>query len=39
VYHPGTKPLGFVRITQDDLSKSVTEIAERMLANIQHVWV
>jgi hypothetical protein len=38
VYHPGTKPLGFVRITQDDLNKSVTEIAERMLANIQHIW-
>jgi hypothetical protein len=38
VYHPGTKPLGLVRITQDDLNKSVTEIAERMLASIQHVW-
>ena len=38
VYHPGTKPLGFVRITQDDLDKSAREIGERLLAHIQHLW-
>ena len=38
VYHPGTKPLGFVRLTQDDLDKSAREIGERLLHNIQHVW-
>ena len=38
VFHPGTKPLGFVRLTQDDLDKSAREIGERLLHNIQHVW-
>lgn len=38
VFHPGTKPLGFVRLTQDDLDKSAKEIAERLLQNIHHVW-
>jgi len=38
VFHPGTKPLGFVRLTQDDLDKSSKEIAERLLQNINMVW-
>lgn len=38
VFHPGTKPLGFVRLTQDDLNKSAKEIGERLLSNIRHVW-
>jgi hypothetical protein len=38
VFHPGTRPLGFVRLTQDDLDKSAREIGERLLSNIQHVW-
>jgi hypothetical protein len=38
VFHPGTKPLGFVRLTQDDLDKSAKEIAEKLLTNIRHVW-
>jgi hypothetical protein len=38
VYHPGTKPLGFVRLTQDDLEKSAREIAEKLLQNIRHLW-
>jgi hypothetical protein len=38
VYHPGTKPLGFVRLTQDDLDKSAKEIAEKLLTNIRHIW-
>jgi hypothetical protein len=39
VFHPGTKPLGFVRLTQDDLDKSAKEIGERLLSNIRSVWV
>jgi hypothetical protein len=38
VFHPGTKPLGFVRLTQDDLDKSAKEIAEKLLTNVRHVW-
>jgi len=38
VFHPGTKPLGFVRLTQDDLDKSAREIAEKLLNNIRNVW-
>jgi hypothetical protein len=38
VFHPGTKPLGFVRLTQEDLDKSAKEIGERLLQNIRHVW-
>lgn len=38
VFHPGTKPLGFVRLTQDDLDKSAKEIAEKLLNNIRNVW-
>ena len=39
VFHPGTKPLGFVRLTQEDLDKSAKEIGERLLSNIHSVWV
>ena len=39
VFHPGTKPLGFVRLTQEDLDKSAKEIGERLLSNIHNVWV
>jgi hypothetical protein len=39
VYHPGTKPLGFVRLTQDDLDKSAREIGAKLLQNIQNIWV
>jgi hypothetical protein len=38
VFHPGTKPLGMVRLTQMDLDKSAKEIGERLLSNIQNVW-
>lgn len=39
VFHPGTKPLGFVRLTQEDLDKSAKEIGERLLSNIHSVWM
>lgn len=38
VFHPGTKPLGFVRLTQEDLDKSAKEIAEKLLDRIHHIW-
>ena len=38
VFHPGTKPLGFVRLTQDDLDQSAKEIGDRLLRNISHLW-
>lgn len=38
VYHPGTKPLGFVRVTQDDLDKSAKELGEKLLRDISIVW-
>ena len=38
VFHPGTKPLGFVRLTQEDLDKSAREIADRLLNGIRSVW-
>lgn len=38
VFHPGTKPLGFVRLTQDDLDKSAKEIGDRLLQNIRQLW-
>jgi hypothetical protein len=39
VMHPGTKPLGFVRLTQDDLDKSAKEIADRLISSIRSVWL
>jgi len=38
VFHPGTKPLGFVRLTQEDLDKSVTEIIDRLHSRIGSIW-
>ena len=38
VFHPGTKPLGFVRLTQDDLDKEARELAERLLKNLNALW-
>ena len=38
VFHPGTKPLGFVRLTQDDLDKEARELAERLLRNLNALW-
>lgn len=38
VFHPGTKPLGFVRITQDDLDKSISDIVDRLLTRISSMW-
>lgn len=38
VFHPGTKPLGFVRLTQEDLDKSAMEIAERLLSHVRSIW-
>jgi hypothetical protein len=38
VFHPGTKPLGFVRITQDDLDKSVSGIVDKLHSRISSIW-
>lgn len=38
VSHPGTKPLGFVRLTQEDVDKSAREIAEMLLSQIRAIW-
>lgn len=38
VFHPGTKPLGFVRLTQDDLDKSVQDIVDRLHSRISSLW-
>ena len=38
VFHPGTKPLGFVRLTQDDLDKEAKVLADRLLANLRSLW-
>jgi hypothetical protein len=38
VFHPGTKPLGFVRLTQDDLDKSVQEIVDKLHSRISSLW-
>ena len=38
VFHPGTKPLGFVRLTQDDLDKEARVLADRLLANLRSLW-
>lgn len=38
VFHPGTKPLGFVRVTQDDLDKSISEIVDRLHSRISSIW-
>jgi hypothetical protein len=38
VFHPGTKPLGFVRMTQDDLDKSVSDIVDKLHSRISSIW-
>jgi hypothetical protein len=38
VHHPGTKPLGFVRLTRDDLDKSVQEIVDKLHSRISSLW-
>ncbi len=38
VMHPGTKPLGFVRITQDDIDKTLAELTQKTLDTIRQIW-
>lgn len=38
VIHPGTKPLGIVRITQDEVDKSVDELVQHMHDRIRAIW-
>lgn len=38
VNHPGTKPLGLVRITQDEIYQESEAMAYRLLAQLKQVW-
>jgi hypothetical protein len=38
VFHPGTKPLGLVRLTQEDLNKEAGELAQRLLKDLRNLW-
>lgn len=38
VFHPGTKPLGFVRQTQDDVDEAALGLANRLLRTIRSIW-
>lgn len=38
VFHPGTKPLGIVRVTQDEVDKSMEELVQRMHDKIRAIW-
>lgn len=38
VLHPGTKPLGFVRMTQSDIDRSAEGLAKKLSVGIAAVW-
>lgn len=38
VYHPGTKPLGIVRITQDELNLYGRRLSDLMVSKITALW-
>ena len=38
VFHPGTKPLGFVRMTQRDIDQSTEGLARKLSVGIAAVW-
>jgi len=38
VFHPGTRPLGFVRMTQADIDRSAEGLARKMESGIKMIW-
>lgn len=38
VFHPGTKPLGFVRLTQRDIDLNAEKLGDRLLAQVSAIW-
>ena len=39
VAHPGTKPLGFVRMVQGDIDESCRRLGDGLVAEVSKVWV